>query len=360
MAQENKEKSPDPGPFLKFIKTLVGSLGGVVALLVAFGYITLQNYLSFTKLYGLTAFPQQFYKEASISLLRDFVVFYFEHLPAVLIPAGIFLAVYLIKRRFTPKKKTSGESDKTDVSKKRPIPWKGIIGILGLVLVAAVVLLPFAAVRSGHLNWVGMIFNTITLPVLVILFLFLAIEPPSLKQRDLLRSLHFWFVTGFILLFISIPFVYGFYLFDVRVFTASVPYCTTAGTPFGIEGIRQQPEGKTPEVPGNDGFKLLYLVGHTSEREIFFDATKSPVSIILVDRKLINSIEVEYDQAQYQTIRTLFGSRSVDLIDLVDRSVEDAGQVIKGKLTSFDKAKLDDWMTKDVPAEAKEKKNDDK
>jgi len=340
--------------FVKFLGGLLGALGGFAALFIAFGYITLQSYLSYMKLYGLAYFPLQFYKEASISLLRDLAIFYINHAALALIPLGILVAVLLVRWKIGKKSEKPSEQEKPKRQKKQSMPWSRTAGIIGLLMISVVIILPFAAAVRGRLDLEGIIFNAVSLPVLIILLFFLAVDFSKLNPVEPLKNFYFWYVMSFIILFMSIPVVYGFYLYDIPVFTASVPYCNTEKTPFGMpqeQGAFQKTDIDNPQTRE---YKLLYLMGHTTEREIFFDATKSPITIILVDKKLINSIKINYSKIQTQPLRNLFGKR---INDLWEQSTDELRKVMPGKTEMFEKDQLDRWMAEEGSSQAKEKKD---
>jgi hypothetical protein len=340
--------------FVKFVGGLLGALGGSAALFVAFGYITLQSFLSHMRLYGLADFPLRFYKEASVNLLRDLAIFYLNHPASALIPLGILVAVLLVKGKLEKRAEKPSEQEKPKQQKKQSIPWSRIAGITGLIMISAVIILPFAAANRGRLDLEGIIFNVISLPILIILFFFLAVDFSKLDPVKPLKNFYFWYVMSFIILLMSIPVIYGFYLFDIPVFTASVPYCNTEKTHFGVpqgQGIDQKTDIDNLQT---GGYKLLYLMGHTAEREIFFDATKLPTTIILVDKKLINSIKINFSKIQIQTLRILLDAQTGGLLD---QSPDELRKVIKGKLGTFEKDQLDRWMAKEESSQAKEKKD---
>jgi hypothetical protein len=161
------------------------------------------------------------------------------------------------------------------------------------------------------------------------LFLYLAVDFPSFNYREPFKNLYGPFVLIFILLFLSIPVGYGSYLYDITVFTVSVPECSSKDTAFSMLDSKR--------------YRLLYLMGHTSEREIFFDATAPPISVILVDKKLINSIRVDFSRVQTQTLRALYG---ISTAEYLDRAMKDQELKIPGNVEKVESGQFKDWVKK--------------
>jgi len=323
-SEENNTK--DSKEFFKLIGFVVGALGGFAALFVAFGYITLQSFLSNMKLYGLAYFPLQFYKEASVTFLRDVVEFYSYNY--LLILSSIFIVILpLLFRRY----KKYIKSDRLK---------KSICG-LSLIFVLFTVFITLALGIFTNTILERIVFNTISLPVLFALFIYLAVSFQNFNFKTPLKNLYSPFLIIFITLFLSIPVGYGSFLFDIAVFTASVPECNTDDTAFGVASTKE--------------YKLLYLMGHTSDREIFFDATTSPITIILIDKKLINSIKVNYSKVQTHTIRRL---QNIVKIDFSQKNFDSLG-IKKNEVIQLNENETDEWMGINVEGpDIKEKKND--
>lgn len=323
-SEENSTK--DSKEFFKLIGSVVGALGGFAALFVAFGYITLQSFLSNMKLYGLAYFPFQFYKEASVTFLRDVARFYSYNY--LLILSSIFIVILpLLFRRY----KKYIKSDRLK---------KSICG-LSLIFVLFTVFITLTLGIFTNESLERIVFNTISLPVLFALFLYLAVSFQNFNFKKPLKNLYSLFLIIFIALFLSIPVGYGSFLYDIAVFTASVPECNTEDTAFGLASAKE--------------YKLLYLMGHTSDREIFFDATTAPITIILIDKKLINSIKVNYSKVQTHTIRRL---QDMAKIDFSQEGFELLG-IKKDDVTQLNKKETDEWMLINVEdPDIKEKKND--
>jgi hypothetical protein len=100
------------------------------------------------------------------------------------------------------------------------------------------------------------------------------------------------------------------------------------------------------------GYQLLYLMGHTSEREIFFDATRTSLNVILIEKKLISAIKVDLSRVQMHSLRKLLEGRTTDILQ--EDSLKQALPAVNAaKIISEDE--LNKWMAeKDDQAQAKE------
>jgi hypothetical protein len=303
----------DVKAFFKVFAGVVGTLGGFAALFIAFGYITVQSFLSNMKLYGLAYFPVQFYKEATVTFLRDVFSFYSgkPHFAPVAISICLLPFLFLIMKRF------------------KLTFLRNILAVFSIVFAATVVFITFTLgiLRTASLE--RTVFNAVSLPALLALFLYLAGDFHSFDSKEPFKNLYSPFVLIFIFLFLSIPVGYGSYLYDITVFTVSVPECSSKDTAFNMFDSKR--------------YRLLYLMGHTSEREIFFDATAPPISVILVDKKLINSIRVDFSKVQTQTLRALY---DVSTRDYLDKAMKDQEMNIPGEVERLENKQLKEWMQK--------------
>jgi hypothetical protein len=328
MATAAKAGNEDLKAFLKVFGTVVGTLGGFAALFIAFGYITLQSFLSNMKLYGLAYFPLQFYKEASVTFLRDVFRFYSEKPYFALVAISICLLplLFCIAKKF------------------KLTLLKNILAFCAIIFAATVVFTTFTLGILRNASLEKTVFNAVSLPALFALFLYLAGDFHKFEYKEPFRNLYGPLLLIFVFLFLSIPVGYGSYLYDVTVFTVSVPECNSENTAFG----------KSP----SKSYRLLYLMGHTSEREIFFDATTPSITVILVDKKLINSIRVEFSKTQIQTLRALY---DIPNREFFDEAMKDQENIVPGEVELFGGEQLDEWMLKkDELPKIKEKKDAEK
>ena len=265
------------------------------------------------KLYGLAHFPLQFYKEASVTFLGDISRFYSEK-PYFILAAISICALPFLNRK---EKKTQRNF------------LQRITVACGLIIAGSTV---FLTITLGILKNVfreRSVFYGISLPVLFSLFLYLAGNFDKSKLIKPFRHIYVPILLIFVLLFLAIPVGYGSYLYDITVFTVSIPECSSEITAFGKSFSK--------------GYRLLYLMGHTSEREIFFDATARPITVILVDKKLINSIRVEFSKTQVQTLRTLY---EIPEAEYFDTATKEQTKIIPegSELMEIKGEQLDEWL----------------
>lgn len=307
MSNINKKNNHDSRAFFKLIGAIVGAFGGFAALFVAFGYMTLQSFLSHMKLYGLASFPLQFFKEATVTFLRDTLDFY-SNKGLFIFSLVLIIGLPVIFRKFKIFQRL-----------------KRICGILCLIVVPIIVFLTFTLGILKHEYRQEIFFFAVSIPVLVSLFLYLVLHFDRIDLKKPLKNSYGVFMILFLLLFLVLPIGYGSNFYDIPVFITSVPECTSPLAAFE-EAARK--------------YKLLYLMGHTSDREIFFDATTSPITIIVVDKKLIKSIKVNYSQSMTNRLRDLFSMERENLFTEHDELREK----IMGKSDEVDKDEVLDWI----------------
>jgi hypothetical protein len=124
------------------------------------------------------------------------------------------------------------------------------------------------------------------------LFLYLLFNYKDFKIKRPFSTPIGFFILSFILVFLSLPIGYGSSIFDIYLYKANVPECKEGG----VEVFRKT---------SAEDLDLLFLMGHTSGREIFSYATDSPPRLILVDRLIIKSLTVIYDHDPKMSIRVL-------------------------------------------------------
>ena len=293
--QNSKKNDKKPKTFISLIAIIVGALGGFAALLLGFGYITITCFLSSVKLYGLAEFPLQFYREASVRLLSETIGFYskkdlyLSHWYMILLVIVILL-IPIVHRTRKKRKKNKG-STRYDSLIRYP-------RILYQIIVFFVILLTWylqkIKVNTGStIKFSELMFFAISIPVLIALFLYLLFNY-KYKESDYkkpFRTPYGVFFLACILLFISIPVGYGSSIYDIYLYEVDIPECDEVN-------VFREPSAKD--------FDLLYLMGHTSGREIFSYVTDTPPRLILVNSESIKSITVKYKPNPEMSIRKLF------------------------------------------------------
>lgn len=284
---ENDDKKPKT--FISLIGIGAGALGGFTGLVLGFGYITITCFLTSVKLYGLAEFPLQFYREASVRFLSETIGFYSSHWYMILLVIGILLIpiVHIVKKR---RKENKGSTRYDSLIR--------YLRILCQIILLLVILLTWSLhkikINTGStIKFNALMFFAISIPVLVALFLYLLFNY-KYKEFDYKRphrTPYGIFFLSFILLFISIPVGYGSSIYDIYLYEVDVPECDE------VDVFRE---------PSAEGIDLLYLMGHTSGREIFSYVTDIPPRLILVNKESIKSISVKYKPNPEMSIRKLF------------------------------------------------------
>jgi len=300
MKAPSQNQKDDGGKSKSFFGTIAGvlaALGGITVLFLSFGYITIAFFLASMKLYGLASFPIQFYREALISLLSNIVEFFYQkdlytkHLYMVLFTILILLIPVMHSKQIILKSRET----------TRRININKILSVLFILFLIPVLLVTwkpewFTFSTGSSIRSTELIFYTICIPVLASLFIYLSINFKENIERfgfaKLYKTTYGILALSFIFLFISIPVGYGSAIYDINLYE--------------VEDIESDSVSSLRDRV-KDGFDLLYLMGHTSDREIFTYPTDTPPSLILVDRKLIKSITVRHNNNPAMSMRKLFG-----------------------------------------------------
>ena len=293
----NEEKKPKS--FISLVAVMAGALGGFAALFVGFGYITITCFLSSVKLYGLAEFPLQFYREASIRFLTDIGGFFiknaFWHSHWYMI---IFVAFVIMIPLIHRIKKTDDKVEKKPGSRGfyEKLRYSRYLLNVYLVLIILIVALTWylekIKVDTGSTIRISeLIFFTVSLPGLISLFFYLLVNFADFDYKRPFKTPYEIFFLLFILLFIATPVSYGSAIYDIYLYETNKPECDS------IEALNR---------PSTEEFDFLFLMGHTSGREIFSYATDIPPRLILVDKAKIKSITVKYEPNPKMSIRKLF------------------------------------------------------
>ncbi len=171
---------------------------------------------------------------------------------------------------------------------------------------------------SGVTAWIAgksfrdTVLYALAFPILGALLLYLAYNFDDSSSRKMIRTSYGLYLCFFLILLVSIPIGYGSAIFDIRIFRVS--------------GIESKAPIKILEESGVGQHKVYYIMGHTSEREILFDASTVPASPIVIERAAITAVKVS-DEAM--TLRNLLDSAvtvtpvgneyDVNIIDRMDK-----------------------------------------
>lgn len=311
-------------PFFKTTGTLLAGLGGVAAILMVVGYAIVNSFLSEVRLYGLVEFPLLFYKGAVIIYIGDIIRAYWENIEFIIVP------IIILFLPFVPKPRASA-------AHLRRFFWShGLflsnISIFIVLIVALMIQNNPTATVSGPWtsDYLKIFFYFVIVPLPLAIFCYLArVHNIIIVQGvvDMRRGIQFIF---FLLLIVVIPLCYGTSFFDLDLYR-----------------VTSVNVSKDAEFHIQDGplSKPVYLMGHTSGREVFFDTTHSPIRRVVVEKKHIKSITLYDDRSHKNTLRKLF--KQYDKALLTPRAAEDAASAISDASDLL----MEDATPASIPAE---------
>jgi len=263
--------------FSIFVK-IVGTLTGFAALFVLFGYTIILTFIIKMQLYGLTSFPQEFYKEATLKFIGDIFGCYGRH---PLLSGTIIIAVFTIVFIFIKLRKTT-----TNIDNK-------VAGFVAFLFTFAIILitlrLEIIPEKFVFLSETKKIFLfMVSVPVLIGTFVYLA-----LRFSQFVKSPYrFYYLTTLfsLCLFVSIPVGYGDHIYDIEIYPVE-GFDYADG--MGIESVKTLKKDIDTQGKGT----LFFLMGHTIDWEIFFDnqSLTPPAKMILIDRNLIKFLRISRD-----------------------------------------------------------------
>lgn len=276
---KNKD-AENPKKFIKLVLLIVGALGGVAAIFAFFGYLIVLSYLFHLELYGLADFPSQFYKETLITFLTKMLEFYGKKLYMLLwaIPIAFGPLFYIKRAKERLKDKRLGKG----------LNWFGVFFVSVVILLTLIL-----GAKFLDDNLKRILLFSVSFPVFLALFINLAFNFSSFNYKKPFENCYGFFLSCFIFLSVLISMGYGAFIYDINVYIIDIPECEKSVTAFNALPTQQ---------------KLLYMMGHTSGREIFFDITSYPRRVILVDRALVKSVAVNYfqDTKKLREVKKLF------------------------------------------------------
>ena len=285
------------------------------------GFTIILSFINNIKLYGLTNFPQEFYKEAAMKFHADLIETYGRHVYCAIalfvLVGAVSLWSYLYKEK---------------VLRVAYTPY-GITFILFVVLLTffATLRIDFLPASLGKIGEFRKVFLfMVSVPLSSLILLFLGLKFKEFAKRPF--RVYYFMVASFIAIFISIPISYGDYLFDMYVFP--------------ITGFDHADTTKIESLSslksdiGNQGKStLFFLLGHSTDREILFDVKPSdpPAKMILVDKNLIKFIKISRDNIM--SLRDIMKEKNANIpvpatgvsVEPLPREIQDLIQKEAGK-----------------------------
>lgn len=292
MTDTEKKEDHSPQPFVKLLVSVIGALGGFTAAFVVLGYVIVQSFISTVRLYGLVDFPIQFYKEAAISFMKDIMDFY--TLRPYLIASTLFIVFVPL---LTLNLSNSRKPKKGLFQKYFPVARKylSVIYIFSVIVLT----LKLGIIQQGLWGFSGItarqvkdiVLYSFSVPTLFSILIYLAYNFSDFKPHKLVKTNYGLSLLFLLLLFMAVPIGYGSTLYDIPLHRVKAIEC-------------KEDPAALKKAPTEE-FKIFYLLGHTSSRELFFDASTNPAGPILVDKALIKTIAL-IDDPKPMTLRRLF------------------------------------------------------
>jgi hypothetical protein len=268
--------------FLSVLVKIVSALIGFASLFVLLGYTIILSFISNVKLYGLTSFPQEFYKEATLKFMGDMFETYGRHpfcLAAMIGIIVIITAIMYLLHRYTRF---------FSIPAIIKIERGAIIVFLLTVILITLRLdkIPDSIYSIKEAKKV--IIFILSIPVLTAIFVYLAVKFKDCVKKS--YGFYYLMLLFFIGLFISTPVGYGDYIFDIDIFPVVGFDCADSTK---IESLIKLKRDIDTQGEG----ALFFLMGHTTDREIFFDnqSLSPPAKIILIERDLIKFLKISRD-----------------------------------------------------------------
>lgn len=262
--------------FLTIVVKIATALVGFASLFALLGYIIILSFVSDVKLYGLTSFPQEFYKEASVKFFSHMLAVSGRHPISFISVMALFIAFVIIISKI-------GSVDAHSNLRKslRIVSWAGILIVILLTLRLDVM----STFLSGLSDAKEVVLFHLSVPVLCMIFTYLAFNFGRFTFKT--YGAYYLMVVLFWGLLLAIPIAYGSAVFDVEVFPVE-------GVDFGDSpNINSLKDLKT-SINTKKGGALFFLMGHTSDKEVFFDWNEAnpPAKMMIIDRSLIKYLKV--------------------------------------------------------------------
>ena len=277
----------------KILGAIVGSLSGLAIIFVVAGYIIVLSFVQHEGLYGVTSFPREFFIEADLKFLRDLWSFLgAQWYRALIFLASLFvfltISVYSVKRLYVR------------------------IFFFAIVLIYFF-MYPFNFTSESEVGDIKTHIFMITIPFVISLASYLYL---TLRRRTVFkaggRAIYTSVTAILLLMIISIPMNYGWFLYDLDVYRIH-----------SIEFDKKYDDTKLGEMSKNiaDRTGKYFFMGHTSGKEAFLIGEEYKNKVIMIDSKIVKFLQVEWFKMEDQrTVRDVTSMKQLN-ID-VERKVE--------------------------------------
>jgi hypothetical protein len=260
--------------FFSIAVKIISVIVGFASLFILFGYTIILSFIDKVKLYGITTFPQEFYKEAAIKFFVNILEIYGEHLWFFMGMIILFILSVAVTCFYTDK-----------INQK----IKSVNSVVVVLFIMAVIMVTlkldkFPDTLIGLKDPDRMFLFMVALPACFVILFYLALNFRAFMARS--YGYYYLMVLMFVGLFLSIPIAYGKSIFDVEVFPIKeIDYAESTKIESLINLKKQIDSGPTT---------LFFLMGHTTDKEILFDCEGAirPAKMIIMERSLIKFMKV--------------------------------------------------------------------
>lgn len=299
----NKSKiTKGPRDWLALAASITGAIGGIVALFTFTGFIVTLSFINELDLYGIPRFAEEFFKEAGVQFFGDFVVTMGENI--LFFPAFILIFVILLRLAtltgeiISRPKKTDGNAESKDKNQFSRIAEKWPV----FLFVVVNLVITYMTLNLGQFSNEGAIKNFIFLvavPGLIALGVYLIIHIAEITHpNEWGKNAYGAFLLLFLILMVCIPLTYGRYVFDFPVhFSNGFEYDPA----YESDMMRKFRDSINKGGKG----EIYYLMGHTSGKEVFFQAEKPPAQFILFDSEAVKFIRFSKEGQKPMTLRDI-------------------------------------------------------
>src|SRR6266702_2178973 len=257
--------------FFSLAAKAITTLAGMTACYLLFGYLIVISYASTIRLYGLTPFSQDLYREAAIRFLGNMFETYGRHPFFSTAMVGTITVVCFL---FFGKPSEFFSARRQFVS-----AFVMILTVLTLRLDC----IPDTFYFMTDLRTIFL--YMVSIPLLVGLLIYLGMN--FRKFYMTMYKFYYIVVALFVMLFIAVPVGYGDNIFDIDLFPVVEIECDGAGKIKSIDLLKQA-------IDGQGAAPFYYLMGHTAEKLILFDnsALSPPAEMIIVDKGMVKYLKV--------------------------------------------------------------------
>ena len=298
-----------PRDWLTIAASITGAIGGIVALFTFTGFIVTLSFINELDLYGIPRFAEEFFKEAGVQFFSDFVVTLGENV--LFFPAFVLIFVILLKLATSTReilsrpKKMVGNGDSLSkklfswINEKWPVI---LFVIVNLAITCMMLNLGKFTNQGDRKNFIFLV----AVPGLIALSVYLIIHIAEITHpNEWGENAYGAFLLLFLILMVCIPLTYGRYVFDFPVhFSSGFEYDKDYDSEMMWEFRKSINEGGAG--------KVFYLMGHTSGKEVFFQAEKPPAKLILFDSEAVKFIRISRREGKPMTLRDILRGLEVE------------------------------------------------